>query len=69
MLYMKEREMKKLVLCAAVVGGIAGSYAYLDKYGLPILGNLTMHLPFKLPIDFWDIFTKGLEIADGKIDL
>ncbi len=61
--------MKKLAVCTVIACGVAGSYAYLNKYGLPILGNLTMHLPFKAPIDFWDIFTKGLEIADGKIDL
>lgn len=64
-----EIEMKKLLVCAAVAGGVVGSVKYLDKYGLPVLGNLTMHLPFKLPIDFWDIFTAGLMFADGKIDL
>ncbi len=61
--------MKKLVVCAAVVGGVAGSVAYLNKYGLPVLGNLTMHLPVKFKYDFWDVFTKGLEFADGKIAL
>lgn len=61
--------MKKLVVCAAVVGGVAGSVAYLNKYGLPVLGNLTMHLPIKFKYDFWDVFTKGLEFADGKIAL
>jgi hypothetical protein len=61
--------MKKLAVCAAVVGGVAGTVVYLNKYGLPILGNLTMHLPVKFKYDFWDVFTKGLEIADGKIDL
>lgn len=61
--------MKKIVVCAAVVGGVAGSVAYLNKYGLPVLGNLTMHLPVKFKYDFWDVFTKGLEFADGKIAL
>jgi hypothetical protein len=61
--------MKKLVICAAVVGGVVGTVKYLDKYGLPVLGNLTMHLPFKFKYDFWDLFTKGLEFADGKIAL
>ena len=37
----------------------------LNKYGLPILGNLTMHIPVKPKYDFWDAFTKGLEIAEG----
>ena len=58
-------EMKKLAVCTAVVGGVAGTVAYLNKYGLPILGTLTMHLPVRLPYDFWDVFTKGLEIAEG----
>ena len=61
--------MKKLVICAAVVGGVVGTVKYLDKYGRPVLGNLTMHLPFKFKYDFWDLFTKGLEFADGKIAL
>ncbi len=61
--------MKKLAVCAAVVGGVAGSVVYLNKYGLPVLGNLTMHLPVKFKYDFWDVFTKGLEFADGKIAL
>ncbi len=64
-----DTEMKKLLVCAAVAGGVAGAVKYMDKYGLPVLGNLTMNLPFKLPIDFWDIFTAGLMFADGKIDL
>lgn len=57
--------MKKLAICAALVGGVVGTVAYMNKYGLPVLGNLTMHIPVKLPIDGWDIFTKGLEIAEG----
>ena len=57
--------MKKLLICAAVAGGVVGSVKYLDKYGLPVLGNLTMNIPVKLPFDFWDIFTKGIEIAEG----
>ena len=56
--------MKKLAVCAAIVGGVAGSVVYLNKYGLPILGNLTMNISVKLPIDFWDVFTKGLQIAE-----
>lgn len=58
-------EMKKLLACTAIVGGVAGTLAYINKNGLPIPGNLTMHIPVKLPIDFWDIFTKGIEIAEG----
>ena len=57
--------MKKLLVCTAIVGGVAGSVKYLNKYGLPILGNLTMNIPVKLPVDFWDVFTKGIEVAEG----
>ena len=58
-------EMKKLLICAAVAGGVYGTVKYLDKNGLPVLGNLTMHIPFKPKYDFWDAFTKGIEIAEG----
>lgn len=58
-------EMKKLFACTAIIGGVAGTVAYLNKYGLPILGNLTMNIPVKLPYDFWDVFTKGIEVAEG----
>ena len=58
-------EMKKLLACTAIIGGVAGTVAYMNKNGLPILGNLTMNIPVKLPIDFWDIFTKGIEVAEG----
>lgn len=58
-------EMKKLALCAALIGGVAGTVAYLNKYGLPVLGNLTMYIPVKLKYDGWDAFTKGIEIAEG----
>jgi len=57
--------MKKLLVCTALIGGVAGTLAYINKNGLPVLGNLTMHLPFKLPYDGWDAFTKGIEIAEG----
>ncbi len=58
-------EMKKFLASTAIIGGVAGTVAYMNKNGLPILGNLTMNIPVKLPIDFWDIFTKGIEIAEG----
>ena len=61
--------MKKLLACTAIVGGVAGTVAYLNKNGLPVLGNLTMHLPFKLPYDGWDLFTAALTFADGTIAL
>ena len=43
-------EMKKFLACTAIIGGIAGTVAYMNKNGLPILGNLTM---------------KGIEVAEG----
>ncbi len=61
--------MKKFLVCTAIIGAVAGTVAYMNENGLPILGNITMHIPIKFRYDFWDVFTKGLEIADGKIDL
>ena len=57
--------MKKLLFCTALIGGVAGTVAYMNKYGLPIPGNVTMYIPVKLRYDFWDVFTKGIEIAEG----
>ena len=58
-------DMKKFLACTAIIGGVAGTVAYMNKNGLPILGNITMNIPVKLPVDFWDIFTKGIEVAEG----
>jgi hypothetical protein len=57
--------MKKLAVCALLACGAAGAVKYLNKNGLPIPGNLTMHLPVKFRYDFWDAFTKGIEVAEG----
>lgn len=57
--------MKKLVVCTVLVGGAAGAVKYLNKYGLPIPGNVTMYIPVKFRHDFWDVFTKGIEVAEG----
>ena len=57
--------MKKLAVCTAIIGGAAAAVAYMNKYGLPVPGNLTMHIPVRLKYDFWDVFTKGIEIAEG----
>ena len=56
--------MKKLAVCTAIVGGVAGTVAYLNKYGLPVFFFFSMHIPVKFRYDFWDAFTKGLEIAE-----
>ena len=58
-------EMKKLAILTAFVGGVVGTVAYMNKYGLPIPGNLTMYIPVRFKYDFWDAFTKGIEIAEG----
>lgn len=57
--------MKKLAVCALLAAASIGSIRYLNKNGLPIPGNLTMHLPVKFRYDFWDVFTKGIEVAEG----
>ena len=57
--------MKKFAVCTAIAAGVAGTLMYINKNGLPILGNLTMNIPVKLPYDFWDVFTKGIEVAEG----
>ena len=57
--------MKKLLFFAGVLGGVAGTLAYINKNGLPVLGNLTMYIPVKFKYDGWDAFTKGIEIAEG----
>ena len=57
--------MKKFVLFTALVGGTAATVAYMKKNGLPIPGNVTRHIPIRFKYDFWDAFTKGIEIAEG----
>ena len=59
--------MKKLLFFAGLIGGVVGTLAYINKNGLPIIGNITMHLPIKLKYDGWDLFTAALMFADGKI--
>ena len=56
--------MKKLLFFAGLIGGVIGTLAYINKNGLPIIGNITMHLPIKLKYDGCDLFTKGIEIAE-----
>ena len=58
-------KMKKLAVCTAIAGGVAGTVMYLNKYGLPILGNLTMNIPVRFKYDFWDVCTKGIEVSEG----
>ena len=57
--------MKKLILCTTVVAGVAGLVAYMNKNGLPALGNLTMKLPVQTGIDPYDIMLKGIHAAES----
>lgn len=58
--------MKKLLLFAAVVGCVSALLKYMDKNGLPVMSNLTMHLPFKTGIDPYDLMVKGIHFAESK---
>ena len=58
--------MKKHLFCAATIGCVAGLIAYMNKNGLPILGNLTMKLPVKTGIDPYDLLLKGMHFAESK---
>ena len=64
--YERRCEMKKLLFCAAAVGCVAGLVKYMDKNGVPILGNLTMNLPVKSPVDPYDMLLKGIHFAESK---
>ncbi|MBR0373536.1 MAG: hypothetical protein IJH91_03280 [Mogibacterium sp.] len=52
--------MKKLVLCVGVVAAAVSAYKYLEKNGLPALGNLTMKLPVQPKYDMYDLVDKVL---------
>ena len=52
--------MKKLVLCVGFVAAAVGAYKYLDKNGVPVLGNLTMKLPVQPKYDIYDVVDKVL---------
>lgn len=38
--------MKKLIKLVIAIAGVVGLISYMDKHGLPVIGNITMHLPF-----------------------
>lgn len=57
--------MKKLLLLS-VVAGTAGLVAYMNKNGLPVLGNLTMNLPVQTGIDPYDYMVKGIHFLENK---
>ena len=52
--------MKKLAVCAGVVAAVAGTYMYMKKEGVPVLGNLTMKLPVQPKYDIYDLVDKVL---------
>ena len=52
--------MKKLVVCVGVIAAAVGAYKYLDKNGVPALGNLTMKLPIQPKYDVYDLVDKVL---------
>ena len=52
--------MKKLAVCLGCIAAVAGAYTYLDKNGVPILGNLTMNLPVQPKYDVYDLADKVL---------
>ena len=59
--------MKKLITCTAVVAGVVGLVAYMDKNGLPVLGNLTMKIPFFPDVDApFDWMMKGIHFLETK---
>ena len=47
----------KLACSAAVVGGL---YAYMKENGVPVMGNVTMKLPYKSKYDIYDLVDKVL---------
>jgi len=58
--------MKKFAKCAVAVAAVAGVYfGYMGKNGLPVLGNLTMHLPFKPKYDMYD----GVDLVLSHVKL
>lgn len=58
--------MKKFLICTTCVAGVVGLVAYMDKNGLPVLGNLTMNLPFKSPVDPYNLMMKGIHFLESK---
>lgn len=57
--------MKKLILLTALAG-TAGLFAYMNKNGVPVLGNLTMNLPIKTGIDPYEYMVKGIHFLENK---
>jgi hypothetical protein len=38
--------MKKFLFCTTAIAGVVGLVAYMDKNGLPVIGNVTSKIPF-----------------------
>lgn len=59
--------MKKFLICTAVLAGIAGLVAYMDKNGLPVVGNLTKDLPGGLGVDKpYEWMMTGIHFLESK---
>ncbi len=58
--------MKKFLFCTTAIAGVVGLVAYMDKNGVPILGNLTMNLPIKSPIDPYELMMTGIHFLESK---
>ena len=58
--------MKKVLIITTTAGCAAALMKYISKNGLPVLGNLTMYLPFKTGIDPYDLMVRGIQFAESK---
>ena len=63
----KEGKMKKLIKFTVLVAGVVGLVAYMDKNGLPVIGNLTKDLPGGLGVDKpYEWMMKGIYFLESK---
>mgnify|MGYP000499685679 CR=1 FL=1 len=58
--------MKKFLLCTTAIAAVVGLVSYMDKNGVPILGNLTMNIPIKIGIDPYDLMMDGIHFLESK---
>ena len=58
--------MKKILFFILAIAGLTGLVKYMNKNGLPILGNYTMKMPIKTGIDPYDLLLKGIHFAESK---
>jgi hypothetical protein len=59
--------MKKFLFCTTAVAGVVGLVAYMNKNGLPVIGNLTMNLPGGLGVDKpFEWMMTGIHFLESK---